>query len=103
MCIVSRERLKLWKIGCPTFPNAYFEVTAAVQSFDPPQIADFKAIPNDRLLLETDSTYFLPGRAAVNTPEYLGDVAAYVMSYLDHKPAELYRVTLENARTLYGV
>jgi TatD DNase family protein len=85
------------------FPNAYFGVTAAVQSFDPAEIAGLKAIPRDRLLLETDSPYLPPGRAAVNTPAYLRDVAAYVMSYLDHRPEELYRLTLENARTIYGV
>jgi Tat protein secretion system quality control protein TatD with DNase activity len=54
-------------------------------------------------ILETSSPYFSPGIVAVNTPAYLGDVAAYVMSDLNHRPAELYRPTLENTKVLFRV
>jgi Tat protein secretion system quality control protein TatD with DNase activity len=53
--------------------------------------------------LKTGSPYFSPGRVAINTPAYLGDVAAYVMSDVNHRAAELYRTTLENAKALLRV
>ncbi|KAK3093350.1 hypothetical protein FSP39_014347 [Pinctada imbricata] len=84
------------------FPRSYFGVTAAVQSFDDSQIAGLRAVPRDKLLLETDSPYFPPGRALVNTPAYLGDVAAFVTAHLDLRPTELYQLTLNNAIALYG-
>ncbi|KAK3107217.1 hypothetical protein FSP39_009706 [Pinctada imbricata] len=93
------EMVELW---LRKFPRTYFGVTAAVQSFDDAQIAGLRAIPRDRLLLETDSPYFPPGRAEINTPAYIGDVGAYVISHLDLRPSELYQMTLENGLALYG-
>ncbi|KAK3106604.1 hypothetical protein FSP39_023367 [Pinctada imbricata] len=93
------EMVELW---LRKFPRTYFGVTAAVQSFDDAQIAGLRAIPRDRLLLETDSPYFSPGRAEINTPAYIGDVGAYVISHLYLRPSELYQMTLENGLALYG-
>ena len=84
------------------FPNTYFGITAAVQSFDDLQIAGLRSIPRDRLLLETDSPYFPLGGANINTPAYIGDVGHYVMTHLDLRPSEVFQRTLDNALALYG-
>ena len=39
------------------FPNAYFGFTAAVTSLSDEQIEGLRSIPEDKLLLETDSPY----------------------------------------------
>ena len=56
------------------FPDTYF----AVLAFDQKQLEGLQAIPLNKLLLETDATYFPLGGAMVSTPAYLGDVAAYL-------------------------
>lgn len=95
----TQEMVESW---LRKFPNTYFGITAAVQSFDEHQIAGLRAIPRDKLLLETDSPYFPLGRAQVNTPAYIGDVGHYVMTHLDLRPSEVFQRTLDNALALYG-
>ena len=85
------------------FPNTYFGVTAAARSFDQKQVDGLRAIPPNKLLLETDAPYFPLGKAKVSTPAYLGDVAAIVAIHVDMHPPEVMRTTLQNARTLYGL
>ncbi|XP_062612696.1 uncharacterized protein LOC134274418 [Saccostrea cucullata] len=83
------------------FPNTYFGVTAAVRTFDENQITGLKAIPRNKLVLESDAPYFPLGRAKVSTPAYLGETASLVAVNLGIRPSELMQVTLENARYLY--
>jgi Tat protein secretion system quality control protein TatD with DNase activity len=83
--------------------NVYFGVTAAVRSFDEIQFAGLRAIPHDRLLLETDAPYFPMGPSTVSTPAHLGETAAFVAAHLDMRTSELLRTTLNNGRNLYQV
>ncbi|KAK3092520.1 hypothetical protein FSP39_003912 [Pinctada imbricata] len=84
------------------FPNTFFGVTAAVRRFDEEQKSGLRAIPRNRLLLETDAPYFPVGNVPYSTPAYLGDTAAFVAVYLNIGPCDLMQLTLRNAMTLYG-
>ena len=85
------------------FPNSYFGVTAAVRNFDPRQLEGLRAIPQARLLLESDAPYFPLGRNRISTPAYLGETAADIAFQLDMRPSEVMSSTLDNARRLYNL
>jgi TatD DNase family protein len=60
-----------------------------------------RAVPENRLLLETDAPYLSVQPIRTNTPAYLGDVASLVAQ---HRRADLELVletTLANAKRLY--
>ena len=100
-CFKGREIIvKAW---LRKFPNAYFGVTAAVRSFNEEQLAGLRAIPRDKLLLDSDAPYFPYGNAQVSTPAYLGELAAFVAIHLDMRALEVMKLTVRNARALYGV
>lgn len=81
----------------------YFSVSAAVQAFNQCQIEGLKAIPGNRLLLESDSLYFPPGKAKICTPAYIGETAAFVAVHRDIRPPELLQLVTRNARDLYNL
>ena len=84
------------------FPNVHCGVTAAVRSFDDVQSQGLQAIPINKLMLETDSPYFPIGRATVNIPAYLGEVAAYAVVHLNMTPKDVMRNTLYTGMLFYG-
>ena len=99
-CFTGREFIvKAW---LNKYPNAYFGFTAKVAHFDQEQIAGLRAVPRDKILLETDAPYFPHGKASVSTPAYLGDTAAIIAGYLDMHHQRLLEVTVTNGRALYG-
>ena len=53
------------------FPHAYFGFSAVVKSFDTEQVDALKAVPSNRLLLETDSKYIPREDAGVLSREYV--------------------------------
>lgn len=44
------------------------------------QIDGLRAVPMNRMLLETDSPYMKPGGGYINAPAFIGDVATVVAS-----------------------
>ena len=84
------------------FPNVYFGFTARVTSFNTEQIDGLRAVPTNRLLLETDSPYMpVEGQNRVNTPAYIGDVGEVVARVRGMPLRELLETTLENGIRLY--
>lgn len=77
--------------GAITFNNAKHNLEA------------MKAVPRDRLLLETDSPYMtpVPHRGKTNRPEYISYVAEKAAQVLEMNRAELERITTENAKRLF--
>ncbi len=61
-------------------------------------------VPQDRLLVETDSPFLapVPHRGKTCEPAYVGDTAAYIAGLRDEEPAELARYTTENFYRLFG-
>ncbi|XP_033761489.1 uncharacterized metal-dependent hydrolase YabD-like [Pecten maximus] len=85
------------------FPKTYFGVTAAVRRFDDPQIEGLRAIPRDRLLLDTDSPYFPPAKTRISTPAYIGETAVILAAHLDARTPEILELATSNATALYGL
>lgn len=77
--------------GAITFNNAKHNLEA------------MKAVPLDRLLLETDCPYMtpVPFRGKTNVPQYVNLVADKACEVLDLPREELERITTENAKRLF--
>ncbi|XP_054769718.2 putative deoxyribonuclease TATDN2 [Lytechinus pictus] len=85
-----------------SFPHCYFGITGLARYFTPEQEEAVKAIPQDRLLLETDSPHFAPHpELDANYPAFLGDVGAIVAGLRGIPLPTLMSLTLTNARRLY--
>ena len=84
------------------FPNCHFGFTAKVSLFNDPQIEGLRTVPNDRILLETDSPYMPVSRHhGTNTPAYLGDIARMVAHHRFLSWEELLDITATNGQRLY--
>ena len=87
-----------------TFPRCYFSISGLVLTFDRFQQAAVKRIPEDRLLIETDSPYLRTDRrASLNTPAFVGDVARAVAEIRGVTTEEILAVTRRNGRRLFEV
>lgn len=80
-----------------------FSGIASFKSFEP--VGLLRAVPEDRLLVETDAPYLapVPKRGKRNEPAHVVWVAAAVAAHLDRDAPDVARTTTENARRLYGV
>ncbi len=80
-----------------------FSGIASFQSFQPVDL--LREVPEDRLLIETDSPYLapVPKRGRRNEPANVVHVAEAVAGHLDWDPSEVARRTTENACRFYGV
>ncbi|KAL4221045.1 hypothetical protein ACF0H5_019307 [Mactra antiquata] len=87
-----------------TFPFCYFGFTGLVGQFNAAQREALRAVPINRLLLESDSPHLNPlDPSQVNTPLFLGDVATLVANVrLDHVHGMVERIN-SNARSLYNL
>jgi TatD DNase family protein len=63
------------------------------------------AVPDDRLLVETDAPYLapVPHRGRRNEPAFIGETVAAVAAIRRREPAELAGLVTANARTFYGL
>ena len=80
-----------------------FSGIASFRSFEPVDL--LREVPEDRLLIETDSPYLapVPHRGRRNEPAHVVHVAEAVARHLDREPADVARLTTENAMRFYGV
>ena len=79
---------------------------SGIASFKSFGVADeLRAVPEDRLLVETDSPYLapVPYRGKRNEPAFVAQVAEAVARHLNVEPAEVARRTTANACRFYGV
>ncbi len=62
-------------------------------------------VPLDRILVETDSPYLSPHpfRGKTNEPARVAVTARRLAEIRDMPPAEVARITTENARRLFGL
>ena len=87
-----------------SFSRCYFGFTGLTAGFDPHQVAALKRVPEDRILLETDSPYLRTGnRQLPHTPIYIGEVARVVASQRGCSIRTLLQQSTENARRLYQI
>ncbi|XP_046544604.1 uncharacterized protein LOC124254798 [Haliotis rubra] len=85
------------------FPRAYFGFTGRVQGFKSDQVAGLRAVPGDRLLLETDSPYMPPKGYRVNSPALLCLIGDMVAGKRGMSTEELLVATTANAAPLFAM
>jgi TatD DNase family protein len=80
-----------------------FSGIASFKSFGAADL--LRAVPPDRLLIETDAPYLapVPHRGRRNEPAFVAGVAEAVAAHLELEAAEVARRTYENACRFYGV
>jgi TatD DNase family protein len=81
-------------------------VTYANKKFEPLRAAA-RAVPGDRLLIETDSPYLIPqplrGREKRNEPAHLAHTARFLAALRETPPEDLAARTAANARRLFRI
>jgi TatD DNase family protein len=72
---------------------------------NPAQLEVYKAIPLEKLVLETDSPFLSPHphRGSINEPKRLVEVARFLAGLRGEKPEDLAVATTSNARKLFGI
>ncbi len=72
---------------------------------NPAQLAVYKGIPIENLLLETDAPFLTPTpyRGTINEPKRLGAVADFLSELRGEGREELAAATTDNARKLFGI
>jgi len=85
------------------YPNVFFGLSLAVRGFSAKQKVGVKAIPPNKLLLESDSHYFPPPGTRHGHPQYLYEVAALVGEIRGCSPEEVLGQSVRNGCRLYGV
>jgi TatD DNase family protein len=84
-----------------TFQHCYFGITNQVARFNRYQQAALRRIPLNRPLVETDSPYFEPVGARMNTPAFIGDTVRSVSGLLGVEIGQLVQHTNSNMLQLY--
>ena len=95
----SAEEVAAW---LRAFPHCYFSFGRGVTTFSGPQQEALRAVPRNRLLLETDAPYFSGRGQTPHTPAYIGEVAALVAQIRREPLVEVMAFTRTNALRLYG-
>lgn len=72
---------------------------------DEAQLAVYKDIPPDRLLLETDAPFLTPTphRGSINEPKHIGAIAGFLAELRGEDRQKLAETTTQNARDLFGI
>ena len=83
------------------FPNAHFGYSALARHFNREQAEALRAVPLDRLLLESDAPHLPPAGVKINSPAYLGEIAHWVASHRDETVRAVLMAATENAIRLY--
>ncbi|MCG8047547.1 MAG: TatD family hydrolase [Candidatus Thiodiazotropha endolucinida] len=94
----SRELMEKW-LG--EFPNTRFGFTGLVKNFSAASREALRHVPEDKLLLETDSPYFHLGGRRHSSPALLGMVANLVADVRGQTWTEVLEVASRNASLLY--
>lgn len=85
------------------FPNTYFSFSMLCKGFNREQKQGLIAVPEHRLLLETDSPYLsLTSDIQANHPRYLGNVALIVAGSREMPIVGTLAITMENGRGLFS-
>lgn len=86
------------------FPNCYFGFTRRVLDFDEQQMKGLRAVPDDRLLLESDVVLVGEEQGILeNSPLFLGEVASAVATIRNDSLDSIAHITVSNTCRLYNL
>ncbi|CAC5373074.1 tatD [Mytilus coruscus] len=84
-------------------PSAEQTFSLKVKNFHEDQIQAARNVPNHRFLIETDSPYCtIPSNIRINNPRRIGQVAMILAGIRSQPVAEIFAITRENGKSLYG-
>ena len=84
------------------FPNSFFGFTKIVTGFDAEHLDALRAVPDDRLLLETDAPYFKRPGHRFSNPSYIGKVANVIAQVRKVPWEHILALSVANVHRLYG-
>jgi Tat protein secretion system quality control protein TatD with DNase activity len=90
--------VKLWS---DAYPGTYFGFSSMVKGFGDRQRRGLKAVPGNRLLLESDSPHLSDVAGSINHPAHLFRVAEEVARVRDQSPLDVLWAGIANGRALY--
>ena len=95
--------MELMEVGLERGGYVSFSGIATFPKFDAGDRV--RAVPEDRLLVETDSPYLapVPHRGKRNEPAHVADVVRHLAELRDVSPGEMAEVTFRNACAFYGL
>ena len=86
--------------------DAYFAFGGGV-TYAEKSLSAIRAVPIDRMLLETDAPYLNPktagGKKIINEPKNVSYVAEFIAGVLDVPKEDIATATLENTRRFFGL
>jgi Tat protein secretion system quality control protein TatD with DNase activity len=90
--------VKLWS---DAYPGTYFGFSSMVKGFGDRQRRGLKAVPGNRLLLESDSPHLPDVSGSINHPAHLFRVAEEVARVRGQSPLDILRAGIANGQALY--
>ena len=90
--------VKLW---LDAYPGTYFGFLSMVKGFGDRQRGGLKAVPGNRLLLESDSPHLPNVAGSINHPARLFRVAEEVARVRGQSPLDILRAGIANGQALY--
>ena len=87
------------------FPNCYFGFSRRILEFDEEQVKAVRAVPDDRLLLESDISLPNEDRQHIlqNSPLFLGEVASAMAAIRSDSLRNIAQLTVSNTCRLYNL
>ena len=97
----TREVVRSWS-NC--FPNCFFSYSGLSKTFGKEQIDALSMVPENRLLVETDSPYLpVHGTGKSNLPSRLGEVVLLISSMRRMEVGRVVSTTFRNTVDLFGL
>jgi TatD DNase family protein len=90
--------VKLW---LDAYPGTYFGFSCMVKGFGDRQRGGLKAVPGNRLLLESDSLHLPDVAGSINHPAHLFRVAEEVARVRGQSPLDILRAGIADGQALY--
>ncbi|XP_023932814.1 putative deoxyribonuclease TATDN2 [Lingula anatina] len=82
-------------------PNTFFGFTRVAATFNKNQVAALRAVPDSKLLLESDAPYFASKKGGHSTPFTLYETAEILAGHRGVDVSHILKITTQNGTSLY--
>jgi hypothetical protein len=87
--------------SCTAYPGTHFGFSSMVKGFGDRPKRGLRAVPGNRLLLESDSPHLPDVAGSINHPAHLFRVAEEVAQVRGQSPLDILRAGIANGQALY--